>query len=156
MFVLSKEFLKNIVLEAASKSLYSFEQAILQGRIFNACSDTEFCGRVVAYLCVNGSVFGEQLGAVIAVHLRAGSERHGVQHKRRRQGCGRTAQSPYQRSLQSIKRERPPKSTEPIVLSLVRSGIVLSCIFEKIKPKTLITISADAKVLPKQIISENI
>lgn len=32
MFVLSKEFLKNIVLEAASKSLYSFEQAILQGR----------------------------------------------------------------------------------------------------------------------------
>lgn len=32
MFVLSKEFLKNIVLEAASKSMYSFEQAILQGR----------------------------------------------------------------------------------------------------------------------------
>lgn len=32
IFVLSKEFLKNIVLEAASKSLFSFEQAILQGR----------------------------------------------------------------------------------------------------------------------------
>lgn len=32
MFVLSKEFLKNIVLESASKSLYSFEQAILQAR----------------------------------------------------------------------------------------------------------------------------
>lgn len=32
MFVLSKEFLKNIVLESASRSLFSFEQAILQGR----------------------------------------------------------------------------------------------------------------------------
>ncbi len=32
MFVLSKEFLKNIVLESASRSLYSFEQAILQAR----------------------------------------------------------------------------------------------------------------------------
>lgn len=33
MFVLSKEFLKNIVLEAASKSLYSFEHAILQDKV---------------------------------------------------------------------------------------------------------------------------
>lgn len=33
MFVLSKEFLKNIVLEASSKSLYSFEHAILQDKV---------------------------------------------------------------------------------------------------------------------------
>lgn len=32
MFVLSKEFLKSIVLESASRSLYSFEQSILQAR----------------------------------------------------------------------------------------------------------------------------
>ena len=32
MFVLSKEFLKNIVLESASRSLYSFEKSILQAR----------------------------------------------------------------------------------------------------------------------------
>ena len=32
MFVLSKEFLKNIVLESASRSLYSFERSILQAR----------------------------------------------------------------------------------------------------------------------------
>jgi len=33
MFVISKEFLKNIVLEAASRSLYSFEKDILQAHV---------------------------------------------------------------------------------------------------------------------------